>query len=106
MKQPRSKIFLSRRNLLALLSKLDRVRAGEMSACSIIKHQSARPAYKQTSKAIVVTAVEDELYYSALERSAGAMVEADERHLSKPPQGIAWPIDFLDSGSDDEDVVH
>ena len=39
------RVDLSRRNLLALLSKLDRVKAGETSACTIVKHDDQHPKH-------------------------------------------------------------
>ena len=54
-------IFLSRRNLLTLLSKLDR-RA----------------------------AVEDEEYYVAQDRPAGAMHPSDEKNTTMPSTGIGF----------------
>lgn len=70
------RVFLSRRNLLALLSKLDRVKAGQHSACTLEKCDNVHPKYPQTMPSIVVTAVEDEDYY--VDRSAGALHPADE----------------------------
>jgi len=46
-------VRLSRRNLLTLLSKLDRVKAGEVSACTLIK----------TDQDITLKAFEDDVYY-------------------------------------------
>ena len=71
------KLYLSRRNLLALLSKLDRDDAGEKTECSIIKHQLPTAAYKQTMKEIMVVAVQDDEYY--IDRPAPSeMHPADE----------------------------
>jgi hypothetical protein len=74
------KVFLSRRNLLVLLSKLDRVKAGESSACTIIKRDNAHSKYPQTMEEIEITAVEDEDYYA--ERMAGLMHPADEANIT------------------------
>ena len=49
-------ITLSRRNLLTLLSKLDRVRAGEQSNCTIAK--PVDDGY------VIITVVEDEVAYA------------------------------------------
>jgi hypothetical protein len=68
-------IYLSRRNLLALLSKLDRVKAGESSLCTIQKCDPLHPKYPQTMAAINVVAVEDEDYYT--DRLPGVIHEKD-----------------------------
>ncbi len=67
-------IYLSRRNLLILLSKLDRRRAGETTYCTIIKRDTVHPLYPTTSPTLV-TAVEDNDYY---DRAVGQMHPADE----------------------------
>ena len=69
-------LFLSRRNLLMLLSKLDRVAAGEASSCTVIKYQNPSDPFTQTMDAIAVTAVEDEAFYST--RNPGPMHPSDE----------------------------
>jgi hypothetical protein len=56
-------IYLSRRNLLTLLSKLDRQLEGQMTACSIIKHDGQDEKFNQTLPIVCVTAVEDKVYY-------------------------------------------
>ena len=71
-----SKVFLSRRNLLTLLSTLDRQAAGDSTACTIIKHDNQHPLFPQTMERIEVTAVEDDAYY--LDRVAGAVHPQDE----------------------------
>ncbi len=92
---PKSKVYLSRRNLLALLSKLDREAAGEQTACTIIKYKNAGDkfkkdtCYQQTMESIMVVAVQDEKYYAAENRQAGVMHESDEVKLPKPEQGIS-----------------
>lgn len=79
------KIYLSRRNLLTLLSKLDRDAAGEETACTLIKvKQKDGAAYNQTMKEIMVIAVQDEDYYPAQNRSAGEVHPSDEPSLTKP----------------------
>lgn len=70
------KVYLSRRNLLTLLSKLDRKRAGDETYCTIIKNDNVHPVYPQTMKSIEVTAVEDEDYY--IDRRAGPMHPLDD----------------------------
>lgn len=71
-------IYLSRRNLQALLSKLDRNRNSgqEVSACTIVKYHNTHPKYEQSVDSVAVTAVENEEMYS--NRPAGAMHPADD----------------------------
>jgi hypothetical protein len=69
------RVYLSRRNLLSLLSKLDRVKAGESSTCTLIKSDNVHPVYPQTMPEIEVVAVEDEDYY--IDRSPGAVYHRD-----------------------------
>lgn len=71
-------VFLSRRNLEVLLSKLARKAAGESTFCTIIKYKnpSDPPEYAQKLDEIEVVAVEDADYYQA--RSAGVMLQKDE----------------------------
>lgn len=64
------RLYLSRRNLLALLKKLDGVKEGIPSACSIVKRDTTHPDYPSTTN-VQVTAVEDEDYYT--DRSPGVM---------------------------------
>ena len=80
---PKAKLYLSRRNLLALLSKLDRDAAGDDTACSLIKYQQKSPAYQQTMDSIMVIAVQDEDYYLAQERAAGDIHPLDEENIAK-----------------------
>ena len=56
-------LYLSRRNLQTLLNKLDRTAAGDISACSIIKHDTAHPEYP-CSDVTQVFAIEDIAYYT------------------------------------------
>ena len=71
-----NQVYLSRRNLLSLLSKLDRQAAGENTFCTIIKCDSQHPLFPQTMNEIHVCAVEDEVYYA--HREAGAVHPKDE----------------------------
>lgn len=68
-------VYLSRRNLLTLLSKLDRKQAGEGTFCTITKTDTTHPMYP-CSEEIVVTAVEDSDYYS--DRIPGEVHPADD----------------------------
>ena len=77
MKQHR--IYLSRRNLLALLSKLDRQATGDATACAIIKYSNPTDPYCNTIDQVTVIAVPDEEFYTT--RQPGAMHPADEARL-------------------------
>lgn len=81
-------VYLSRRNLVALLSKLDRRAAGESTRCTINKNKQPSAEYQQTMQTIDVIAVEDEEYYSSQNRSAGIMHPADESNLAVPSTGV------------------
>jgi hypothetical protein len=72
-------LYLSRRNLLALLSKLDRRAAGDATACAIIKYSNPADPYCNTIKEIMVVAVPDDRFYA--NRSPGAMHPLDEANL-------------------------
>lgn len=69
------RVYLSRRNLLVLLSKLDRKAAGEETACMIAKNDNTHAKYPQTMARIEVCAVEDDEYYT--HRNPGMMHPAD-----------------------------
>lgn len=71
-------VVLTRRNLLTLLSKLDRAAKGEETYATIIKHDTVHPVYP-CSDSIEVIAVEDEVYYT--QRKPGDVVEADEKTI-------------------------
>jgi len=66
-------IYLSRRNLLTLLAKLDVVKEGNPSSCTIIKKDTEHPKYPQSHPHIFVTGVENEEYY--FDREFGLMRE-------------------------------
>lgn len=70
------KVYLSRRNLLTLLSKLDRAKAGEYTRCTIEKSDDVHPVYPQTMRTIDVIAVEDDVYYA--HRLPGGVHPKDE----------------------------
>lgn len=76
-----NRVFLSRRNLLTLLSKLDRLAGGENTARSIIKYRNELDPteYQQTLDKIIITAVEDDTYY--VNRTAGAVYLKDDPKL-------------------------
>ena len=74
-------VFLSRRNLLTLLSKLDRKTAGDTSTlCTIIKKDDTHAKYPQSCPMIVVTAIDDAEYYDT--REAGEVHPLDEPNAS------------------------
>lgn len=68
-------IYLTRRNLLTLLSKLDRKKQGETTACTLIKCDHVHPQYPQTMQQCSVTALEDAEYYT--DRPAGEVHPLD-----------------------------
>ena len=68
-------IYLTRRNLLTLLSKLDRKKAGEETERTIVKNDTVHPTYPCSSPT-VVTALEDEEYYT--DRKPGKVYPADD----------------------------
>ncbi len=70
-------LFLSRRNLLTLLSKLDRVKEGDTSACTLIKPKNIHEKYPHPG--FRITAVEDADYYT--ERCAGEVHPSDEARI-------------------------
>lgn len=72
-------IFLSKRNLQILLSKLERLEAGEETACTIIKYKNPNDPYVNTIDKVIVTAIPDERFYA--NRDAGAMHPADEERI-------------------------
>lgn len=89
------KLYLTRRNLLTLIAKLDRDQAGERTACTIVKYKNPNvPAYQQTMGEILVIAVQDEDFYSAQERPAGEMHPAEEANLQAPSTGVRLHSDF------------
>lgn len=75
-------IYLSRRNLLTLLNKLDRKKAGGTTMCTLQKHDNRHPKYPQTMEHISVTAVEDEDYY--IDRPAGEVFHMDDPAVTTP----------------------
>ena len=72
-------IYLSKRNLLALLSKLDRLENGDETACAIVKYANPSDPYCNTIDQVVVTAVADEEFYA--NRQPGVMHPLDEANL-------------------------
>jgi hypothetical protein len=70
------RVYLSRRNLLTLLSKLDRKAQGEETVCTLFKNDILHPIYPQTMQSIAVIAVEDADYY--IDRQAGPVHPSDD----------------------------
>lgn len=73
-------VFLSRRNLLTLLSKLDRKAKGEATYCAILKSDN-KGKYPQSMTSIFVIAIEDDDYY--YDREAGEIHPLDEDNVKK-----------------------
>lgn len=72
-------VYLSKRNLLTLLSKLERFEAGDTTACAIIKHSNHLDPYSMRiggEDSLMVCAIPDEKYYAA--RKAGPMHPDDD----------------------------
>ena len=82
-------VYLSRRNILTLLSKLDRQKAGEETACAIDLLNgniiNVPPPAAMGDGVIVVPVSDEEMYAN---RSAGEMHPADEANLPKPATGV------------------
>lgn len=73
-------VVLSRRNLNILLSKLDRVKNGDASVCTIIKGIDPNaPEHLRNTNVIAVIAVEDEVLYA--HRNPGPMHPKDEENV-------------------------
>jgi hypothetical protein len=53
-----AKVYLTRRNLLTLLSKLDRKGKGDETGCTLVKNDNLHEQYPQTMKSLTVVAVE------------------------------------------------
>lgn len=74
-------VYLSRRNLLTLLSKLDRKKNGEATYCTIVKNDNEHPKYPCSEPDIAITAVEDDEYYTY--REAGFVLPDDDPNFKK-----------------------
>lgn len=70
-----NRLYLSERNLRVLLSKLERYKNGEQTACTIIKHSNPLDPYCSTIDEVAVIVIPDEKYYVA--RAPGEMLEVD-----------------------------
>lgn len=95
IKDSTPKVYLSKRNLLTLLSKLSRDANGEQTECTILKYQGDTPEYQQTMKEIAVIAVQDDEYYESQGRPAGTVHGADEP-TSTPPGVVSTIMELVD----------
>ena len=69
-------LYLSKRNLLTLLSKLERFEKGEETKCAIIKKANSLDPYcMQGIDSCMIVAIPDEKYYVG--REPGAVHEKD-----------------------------
>ena len=68
-------VYLTRRNLLTLLSKLDRRAKGELTSCTLIKNDTIHLKYPCSSPT-AITAIEDGEYYT--DRMPGPVHPKDE----------------------------
>lgn len=75
------RIYLSRRNLLTLLNKLDRQAKGEDTQCTILKFDNVHPKYPQTMESIAIMAIEDKDYYTT--RDPGEVHPKDDPNINK-----------------------
>lgn len=70
-------VYLSKRNLLTLLSKLERQEQGHTTQCTLVKYQASGVEYQQTMDSINVIAVADDVYYASQQRSPGIVHPLD-----------------------------
>lgn len=73
------KIYLSKRNLLTLLSKLERLEQGQDTKCAIVKYANPLDPFCNTINEVMVIAVPDDKFYAA--RQAGEMHPLDEERI-------------------------
>lgn len=57
-------VYLSRRNLQTLISKLDRRLQGDDTQACLVKRDDKHPTYPQSHPVVVVQALEDAEYYT------------------------------------------
>lgn len=79
-------VYLSRRNLLSLLNKMDRTLNGDTSNCTIIKYKNDGDPCQQTMDTLIVTGVEDDVFYA--NRPAGIMHEKDDPSSMDPQDKV------------------
>ena len=73
------RIYLSKRNLLTLLSKLERLEQGDESSCAIVKYSNPTDPYCNTIDQVIVVAIPDEKFYT--NRQPGIMHPLDEEKI-------------------------
>jgi len=73
------RIYLSKRNLLTLLSKLERLEHGDETACAIVKYSNPTDLYCNTIDQVIVVAIPDEMFYT--NREPGIMHPLDEEKI-------------------------
>ena len=85
---PDAVVYLSKRNLLTLLNKLDRFEKGEETKCAIIKYSNHLDPYSiRGVDDVMIVAIPDQFYY--VNRKAGPMLPEDD-----PDPEQAYPIEF------------
>ena len=84
------KVYLSRRNIQSLINKLDRVKTGEYSACTLIKRDNLHAKYPQTMESCSVTSVEGTI-------SQPAPAPSDEQHIYLTRENLIGLLDVLNS---------
>lgn len=76
-------VYLTRRNLLTLLNKLDANKETPgVSRATLVKRDTRHPKYPQTHEQVVVRAVEDEEYY--VDRIPGEVLHFPVKELPQP----------------------
>ena len=79
----KNRLYLSRRNLLTLLSKLDRFKVGEDTKCAIIKCANPFDPYCMSingEEEVMVIAIPDDKYYVG--REPGVVFSKDDPYKS------------------------
>lgn len=89
------RVYLSRKNVTVLLSKLNRQMNGDSTFCTIIKCDNKHLLYPQTMPSIKVTAYEDEHNPGRSNKSQAFLSRSDLNKL----------ISILDEHRKDEDVL-
>lgn len=75
-------VYLSDRNVLTLLSKLDRLSKGEHTFCTVFKNDNVHPVYPQTMPQFCVVATETELGFSCDTYDTAGTVKIDRHTLN------------------------
>lgn len=82
------KIYLSKRNLLTLLSKLERFDDGDATKCAIVKYANHLDPYSNTMDEVMVVAIPDEKFYT--NRTPGQVHEKDDPSPDLPREPSVW----------------